>query len=347
VPPAGRFANVGTFLYISGNQITQSYDPGNCVYVPPVVANIKKMKAILISGGSGLVGRHLSKKLKEKGYCVAVLSRASRQDKDILTYAWDIDKSEIEKVAIETTDYIVHLAGANIGDRRWTNKRRQLIIDSRVKTGQLIFDKIKENKNKLKAFISASAIGYYGTITTDTIFSETDQPSNDFLGQTCCQWEQSADSFAKFGIRTVKIRTAIVLTKHGGALARMITPVKLGIGSAIGSGRQFIPWIHLDDLCGIYIKAIEDTEMNGVYNAVAPDHKTNRDFTEILARVLKKPFWFPNVPALLLKLIFGKMSEIFLNGSRVSSEKIIKAGYSFKFANLESALVDLLTKNTK
>jgi uncharacterized protein (TIGR01777 family) len=127
----------------------------------------------------------------------------------------------------------------------------------------------------------------------------------------------------------------------------MITPVKLGIGSAIGSGKQFMPWIHLDDLCGIYIKAIEDTQMNGAYNAVAPDHKTNRDFTETLARVLKKPFWFPNVPTLLLKLIFGKMSEILLNGSRVSSEKIIKAGYRFKFTNLESALVDLLTKNTK
>jgi uncharacterized protein (TIGR01777 family) len=291
------------------------------------------MKTILISGGTGLVGRHLAEKLKDKGYCVTVLSRASG--------------SVTEKAAIETADCIIHLAGANIGDKRWTKKRRQLIIDSRVKTGQLIFDKIKENKNRLKAFISASAIGYYGTITTDTIFSETDQPSGDFLGETCRQWEQSADSFEKFGIRIVKIRTAVVLTKQGGALARMIKPVKFGIGSAIGSGKQFMPWIHLDDLCGIYIKAIEDTKMNGAYNAVAPDHKTNRDFIETLARVLKKPFWFPNVPALLLKLIFGKMSDILLHGSRVSSDKIIQAGYRFKFTNLESALEDLLTKNTK
>lgn len=305
------------------------------------------MKTILISGGLGLVGRHLSKKLKEKGYCVAVLSRASGQHTDLLSYTWDIDRSEIEKAAIETADYIIHLAGANIGDKRWTNKRRQLIIDSRVKTGQLIFDKIKENKNQLKAFISASAIGYYGTITSGTIFSETDPPSGDFLGETCRQWEQSAGKFEELGIRTVKIRTGVVITKKEGALAKMIAPIKTGIGSAIGSGKQYIPWIHIDDLCDIYIKAIEDAEMAGAYNAVAPDHKTNKDFTEILARVLKKPFWFPNVPTLLLKIIYGKMSQILLYGSRVSSEKIINSGYKFKFTNLESALVDLLTKNTK
>jgi len=305
------------------------------------------MKTILISGGSGLVGRHLSKKLKEKGYNVCILSRASGRVTNMSTYSWDVDKKIIEKKAIETADFIIHLAGANIGDKRWTAKRRQLIIESRVKSGQLIFEKLKENKNKLKAFISASAIGYYGTITTDKIFFETDPSSKDFLGDTCLQWEQSADSFEKLGIRTVKIRTGVVLTKQGGALAKMTSPIKIGIGSALGNGRQFIPWIHIDDLCGIYIKAVEDTEMTGAYNAVAPDYKTNRDFTKTLARVLKKPFWFPDIPALLLKLIFGKMSEILLNGSRVSSEKIIKAGYSFKFINLESALLDLLTKNTK
>lgn len=305
------------------------------------------MATILITGGTGVVGKHLYEKLKENGYTVAVMSRISRKDTEIRTYSWDIDNNEIEKGAIETADYIIHLAGASIGDKRWTTKRRQLIIDSRVKTGQLIFKKIKENKNKLKAFISASAIGYYGTITTDNIFSEIDLPSDDFLGETCRQWEQSADNFEKLGIRTVKIRTGIVLANEGGALSKMITPIKLGIGSAIGNGRQFLPWIHIDDLCGIYIKAINETQMNGAYNAVSPDHKTNKDFTETLARVLKKSFWFPNVPALLLKFIFGKKSEIILKGSRVSSEKIIKAGFQFKFPNLEGALVDLLSKNSK
>ena len=301
------------------------------------------MATILITGGTGVVGKHLSKKLKEKGYTVAFMSRTGRQDTELRTYAWDIGNNEIEKEAIESADYIIHLAGANIGEKRWTAKRRQLIIDSRVKTGQLIFNKLKENKNKLKAFISASAIGYYGTITTDKIFSETDLPSNDFLGETCRQWEQSADNFEKLGIRTLKIRTGIVLTREGGALAKMAIPAKIGIGSAIGSGRQFMPWIHIDDLCGIYIKAIEDTQMNGAYNAAAPDHKTSSEFTQALAHVLKKPYWFPGIPSILLKLIFGKMSEIFLKGSRVSSQKIIKAGYQFKFPYLEEAFQDLFS----
>jgi uncharacterized protein (TIGR01777 family) len=305
------------------------------------------MATVLITGGTGIVGKHLSNKLKEKGYSVAILSRAIHLATDTLTYTWNIEKKEIEEAAIKTADYIIHLAGVNIGDKRWTSKRRQLIIDSRVKSGQLIFDKVKENKNKLKAFISASAIGYYGTIISDKIFSETDPPSNDFLGETCRQWEQSADKFDKLGIRTVKIRTGIVLSSQGGVLEKMILPIRAGIGSPIGSGKQYMPWIHIDDLCNIYIKAIEDEEMTGAYNAVSPDFITNRDFMMTLARLLKKPFWFPAIPGLLLKLIFGRMSEILLKGSSVSSEKIIAAGYKFRFTNLKSALADLLTINNK
>ena len=300
------------------------------------------MLTVLVSGGTGLVGKHLCKRLKDKGYNVAMLSRAGHQYAGIKTWKWNIDKREIEKEAIETADYIIHLAGTNIGDKRWTAKRRQLIIDSRVETGQLIFDKVKEGKNKLQAFISASAIGYYGTITSDKIFSEKDSPSKDFLGETCRQWEEVADRFEKSGIRTVKIRTAVVLTKRGGALQKMKTPVRLGIGSAIGSGKQYLPWIHIDDLCNIYIKAIEDTQMNGAYNAATPDHKTNKDFMMALARVLKKPFWFPDIPAIAMKLIYGKMSDILLKGSRISSEKIISTGYNFLFVDLEKALIDLI-----
>jgi uncharacterized protein len=302
------------------------------------------MATILITGGTGLVGRFLCKKLKDKGYSVAILGRASQKNGETPTYSWDIDKNEIEKEAIESADYIIHLAGANIGDKRWTAKRKKIIIDSRVNTGRLIFDQIKTNKNRLKAFISASAIGYYGAITSDKIFSETDPPYGDFLGETCRQWEQLADNFEKLGIRTVKIRTGVVLTNQGGALAKIRMPINMGIGSAIGNGRQYMPWIHIDDLCGIYLKAIEDTEMSGAYNAIAPAHQTNRDFTKTLARILNKPFWFPNIPGIVMKIMLGEMSAILLKGSRVSSEKIIHAGYQFKFPDLESALVDLLDK---
>jgi uncharacterized protein (TIGR01777 family) len=305
------------------------------------------METILITGGTGLIGRQLCEKLKEKGYVVTILSRTSKKDGTYPTYAWNLDKKEIDKESLKLADCIIHLAGANLGEKRWTAKRKKLIIDSRVQTGQLIFEKTKEINNKVKVLISASAVGYYGTITSDKIFSETDKPSNDFLGDVCRQWEQSIDKFEELGLRVVKIRTGVVLTKQDGALSKMSRPVKVGLGSAIGNGKQYIPWIHIDDLCNIYIKAIEDIQMNGVYNAVAPDYKTNSDFNQIMAHILHRPLWIPNIPALVIKLIFGNMSEILLKGSRVSSEKIIKAGYQFKFPDLESALVDLLRKNTK
>jgi uncharacterized protein len=300
------------------------------------------MQTVLITGGTGLVGAHLCKRLQEEGYDVAILSRKGKHKTDIQTYTWDWSNKKIEKEAIDTADCIIHLAGASVGDKKWTANRRQVIVDSRVKTGQLLFDRIKEQSKNLKVFVSASAIGYYGTITSDKIFMETDPSAEDFLGSTCRQWEEVTDRFKSLGIRTVKIRTGVVLTQRGGALSKMITPVSMGIGSAIGDGRQYLPWIHVDDLCGIYIKAIKDAQMNGAYNAVAPDHKTNREFMQTLARVLKKPFSFPNVPAVTMKLLFGKMSTIILKGSRVSADKIVREGYHFLFPELEMALNDLL-----
>lgn len=299
------------------------------------------MATVLITGGSGLVGTHLSRKLIDKGYKVAVLSRAHHKGEDIHTYTWNIEKGEIEKEALETADYIIHLAGAGIADKKWTAKRKQEIVDSRIKSSQLILSKLKERDHKPKAFITASAVGYYGAITSEKIFSENDPPANDFLGDTCRQSERSADGFRELGIRTVKIRSAIVLAKEEGMLAKLSLPVKLGVGSAIGSGKQYLPWIHIDDMCGIYIKAIEDEQMQGAYNASAPDPKTNDELTETLAHVLKKPFWFPNIPAIILKFILGEMSLLLLTGSRVSSEKIRAAGYTFLFPDLKSALEDL------
>jgi uncharacterized protein (TIGR01777 family) len=302
------------------------------------------MENVIITGGTGLIGRHLCKKLKEKGYNVALLSRKSIPESDIPVYYWNPQKNEIDQEAIKSADYIIHLAGAGIGDKRWTKKRRQLITDSRIKTGELLYNKVHETGIKLKAYISASGIGYYGAITSDKIFTETDQPSKDFLGEICRQWEQGADRFEESGIRTVKIRTGIVLTKKGGALARMITPVRMGIGSALGNGKQYQPWIHIDDICNIYIKAIEDKSLKGAYNAVAPEYVTNREFMRTLAKVLEKPFFFPAVPSFAMKILFGKMSGILLNGSRVSADKIISAGYNFKFPDLENALKNLFQK---
>lgn len=289
------------------------------------------------------MGKHLIQKLKEKGYRVTILSR-NRSDSTEKVYLWDVEKKEIEKEAIESADYVIHLAGANIGEEAWTNERKKQIIDSRVQTAKLILEKSKEFKNHIKAFISASATGYYGAITSDRIFTESDPPATDFLGETCRLWENAADKFSELGIRVVKIRTGLVLSESGGALEKMVGPAKLGFGSAIGSGVQYMPWIHMDDLCGIYIKAIEDDQMAGAYNSAAPEHTTNKEFNKTLAKVLQKPFWFPNVPAVIMKMLFGKMSVILLKGSRVSSEKITKAGYKFKFPVLRAALSDLKGK---
>lgn len=293
---------------------------------------------VLITGGSGLIGTHLSKKLKEKGYNTALLSRKRNSDPDTKTYLWDPVNHIIEEGAIEEAVYIFHLAGANISDKRWTKKRKQEIVDSRLETAKLLFNKVSESKTRPKAFISASAVNYYGTLTSDKIFSEDDPPSGDFLGETCNKWEQSALKFEDSGIRTVILRNGVVISPGGGALKKMSVSVKMGLGSPVGSGEQYFPWIHIDDICNIYIKAIEDTKMHGAYNAVAPDHITNKNVMKTLARVFKKPFWAPNVPSIVMKTLFGNMADVLLKGSRISSDKIRKAGYQFHYTDFEDAV---------
>ncbi len=314
-----------------------------------MIENYQKlmMETVLITGGNGLIGRHLSARLLEKGYSVSVLGRSGGSQENLQYYKWDPAKNEIDEKAVLRADYVVHLAGANLGDRRWSEDRKKELIDSRIKTSELIFAKMRASGTNLKAFITASGIGYYGMITSERIFTETDPCSADFIGELACRWEAAADRFSKEGIRTVKIRTGVVLSAEGGALARMKAVAKSGLASGMGSGKQYLPWIHIDDLCNIYIKAICDNSMHGAYNAVAPEHVRNIDFMRTLARVLKRPFLAPNIPSILFRVIFGEMSAIMLEGSRVSSEKIRREGFSFKFPNLETALNDLLRTDSK
>jgi hypothetical protein len=300
------------------------------------------METVLITGGSGLIGSRLAQKLKLKGYDVALIGRFKQSIPGFTTFTWDLDKGEIEQGALEKCDYIVHLAGANVSDKRWGKKRKQLIINSRVKPIKLLFEKTKSLDKHLRAFITSSAIGYYGSTTSDKIFTETDPPAHDFLAETCQLWEGAADNFKAIGIRTVKIRSGVALSPDGGVLTKMLAPVEIGLGSAIGDGKQYMPWVHIDDLCDIYIKAIENQKIEGAYNAVAPDHKTNEEFTRTMAHLLNEPFWFPNTPVFFMKLIFGEMASIMINGSRVSSEKMMATGFHFKFPELENALKDVL-----
>jgi uncharacterized protein (TIGR01777 family) len=299
------------------------------------------MSQVLITGGSGLIGQNLGRSLQQSGHEVSILSRKSSPGSSIPSHYWDVEGQEISKELVNSCEYIVHLAGANIGQGRWTPARKRVIVESRIKSAQLIFDALDPKNNRLKAFISSSAIGYYGARTSDRIFTESDPPADDFLGQTCSEWEQAADQFADAGIRTVKIRTGIVLSKQGGALSRLQRPVRWGLGAPLGDGKQYMPWIHMDDLCAIFVHAMENENMVGAYNAVAPEHITNRELTSRLAQQLKKPLWLPNIPAFGMKLLFGEMAAMLLKGSRISSEKIRNTGFSFQFPDIDSALQEL------
>lgn len=299
-------------------------------------------QSVLITGGSGLVGRYLTSLLLTEGYKVSHLSRNSNTFGKVRVFRWDPEKKIIDPVIFEGIDYLIHLSGANIGEKRWTKKRKEEIVISRVKSASLLHKTVVDNGIRLKAFISASAIGYYGLVTSDKIFKEEDPPGTDFLGTTCSRWEEAADLFGQEGIRTVKIRAAVVLEKNDAALSKLMLPAKYGFVIRTGTGRQYMPWIHIVDLCNIYLKAIQDMKMNGIYNAVSPEHVNHNDFLKILAKVMNKPVFLPRVPAFILKAILGEMSDVILKGSRISSEKITASGYEFIHPALEKALTDII-----
>jgi uncharacterized protein (TIGR01777 family) len=295
---------------------------------------------ILITGASGLIGSKLSDSLS-KNHSIVHLGRTKRSGR-FPSFIWNVEKQEIDPQALDEVETIIHLAGANVGDKRWTAPWKKEILNSRIQSTQLLFDSLKNKPNSIRTFVSASAIGYYG-FEGDSVFDEESKPGNDFLAQVTKQWEDEVDKINSLGIRVVKIRTGVVLSKSGGALEKMAQPVKFGVGSPLGSGSQYISWIHIDDLCSIFTKAIEDEKMNGAYNA-ATNWVTNAALTSSIAKTLDKPLWLPNVPAFVLKLILGEMADIVLNGAKVSSERIKNAGFQFKFTNLEDALNDLLIR---
>lgn len=297
------------------------------------------MVNVVITGGSGLIGTYLTKLLIDNGYSVSILTRSKRANSKNISYSyWDIDNQLIDLNVITKADYIIHLAGEGIAEKRWTKQQQKKILLSRVEPTAFLFEVLSNHKNQLKAFISASGIGYYGALTSDKVFTEEHLHYSDFLGETCKSWEDSVDKFDKIGVRTVKIRTGIVLAKNGGALPKMIMPFKYGFGSVLGSGKQFMPWIHIEDLSAIYLKAIEDTNMQGAYNAVVSDESTNSVFSKSLAKTLNKKILLPNIPSFVLKVVLGKMSVLLLKGSRVSNKKIKAAGFHFLYEDLDKCL---------
>lgn len=298
---------------------------------------------VLLTGGSGFIGKHLTDTLLEAGYSVSILSRSERESSEAITYyEWDLNKNYIDENAVLNADYIIHLAGEGIVEKRWTAKRKKDILDSRIKPIDLIFSVLEKNNKKLNAFVSASAVGIYGAVTSHKICTENTPPANDFLGTTCQKWESAVDKIGSLGIRTVKIRTGIVLGKDEGFLKKMIPTFKSGFGAVLGSGKQYLPWIHIDDLCRIYLKSIEDEKLEGPYNGCITDNTTNSRFSKTLANLFGYSIWLPKVPPFLLKLFLGEMSQAVLTGQRVSSEKIQQSGFEFRFTDLEKTLINCI-----
>ncbi|WP_428742830.1 TIGR01777 family oxidoreductase [Tenacibaculum sp.] len=289
------------------------------------------MGTILITGGTGLIGKELTKKLTNKGYTVNILTRNPTNENE---YHWNVKENFIDKNAFNNVTHIIHLAGAGITDKRWTNNRKKELINSRVKSSNLLLKKVKEYEVPIEGFISASGIGYYGAITSDKIFTEKDAPENDFISEICIKWEDAAFKFQQLNIPVTIFRTGVVLSKKDGALKKINTPLFL---SVLGEGKQYMPWIHIDDLCELYIKAVEDSDFKGIFNAIAPEHQTNESFTKTLATTLRKPLFPFNAPSFVLKTALGEMAYILLNGSRISAEKISQF-YTFNFPDLQSAL---------
>ena len=300
-------------------------------------------QTVLLTGGTGTIGRRLTQLLKQQGYTVSLLSRSNKPIDGVTVYTWDIHKGELDHRAIETADYIIHLAGAGIADERWTDARKREIIESRTLSTQLLADALANYPHHVKAFVSSSAIGYYGADTGDRPMVESSPAGSDFMAQVVRAWEQSADAVAALGIRTVKIRTGVVLTMEGGALPKLVQPIRLGAGAALGSGQQYMSWIHIDDICQMFIQALEDETWRRAYNAVAPEPVTNEELTRAIAEVLHKPLILPRVPAFALKLVFGEMAIAVLGSSLVLSKRIQhETDFSFHFPKLKDALVDLL-----
>lgn len=308
-----------------------------------IVSYQKKRMRVLITGATGMIGSELTRLCHEKGidvnYLTTSKSKISKKE-NYQGFYWDPKNGEIEAGCLKGVNAIVHLAGASIAEP-WSPSYKKKIIRSRTETAALLFRTLKENEHQVENFISASAIGYYPSSLQKLYHEDYPEASPGFVGEVVKKWEAAADEFEKEGIDVAKIRVGLVLAKDGGMLTKVKKPVSINMGAPLGSGKQWQSWIHLEDLAGIFLFAIEH-QLTGIYNAVAPNPVTNKELTKELASQMNKAVWLPNVPSFVLKGLLGEMSQIVLSSQLVSSDKIQSAGYAFKFKNLARALADLV-----
>jgi len=297
-------------------------------------------KQILITGATGMVGRKIINALQQAGHTVAILSRKNNNIPGVKTYIWDVDQEKIDIRCMDSTDTIIHLAGENIASKKWTAKRKKQIIDSRVLSTRLLYKAIKETNAAINTFISASAVGYYGDCGEE-ILTENSPPGFGFMAECCKEWEEAIDKGKSYGIRIVKFRIGVVLAKGEGALASLKKPIKFFVGAPLGSGKQWVPWVHIDDIVAMFTHAVDNSLLAGAYNACAPFPVTNATLTKSIARQLHRPVWPFNVPENILKIILGEMSEVIFLSTNTSAQKLLSADFKFKYTQLQQALSDI------
>jgi uncharacterized protein len=302
------------------------------------------MASILLAGGTGLIGRRLSILLQQQGHQVSLLSRHKRSQGQYPSFYWNPAAGEIDHEAMRQADVVINLAGAGIADARWSIARKREIIESRTKSTALLLESMQCTGHSPKVFLSGAAIGFYGE-RGNTLLTEESPAGNGFLAESCVAWEEAIATVAASGIRTVAFRIGIVLSTKGGALEKMILPARLGAGAYFGDGAQWYSWIHIDDVCNMFIHAINNTAVQGTYNAVSPNPATNKALAAALMRALDRPQILLPAPAFALRLAMGEMADVVLNSTRVSSANIEATGFQFHHPALEAALLDLLSRN--
>lgn len=306
-------------------------------------------KTVLLTGGTGLIGTRLTELLQQHGYAVGLLIRDStpknRIPPGVSTYVWDVKRGQVDERAVSAANHLIHLAGAGIAEERWTDERKKEILESRTQSATLLANTLKKVGHRPDSLVSASGIGYYGADTGAEWISEQYTPGIDFLADVCVAWEAAADQIAALGVRTVKLRTGIALSEKGGALKEIVAPIRYGVGAPLGSGKQFQSWIHLDDLCRMYLEAMENETWSGAYNAVGPHPVTNEALTKTAANVLHRPLWLPHVPEWALRAWFGEMAVVVTGGNYIVNQRIrLETDFQYQFPELRPALEDLLKK---
>ncbi|MBK1441487.1 TIGR01777 family oxidoreductase [Parapedobacter sp. ISTM3] len=302
-------------------------------------------KRVLVTGASGLVGRALVAALVRRGYAVNVLSRQKQPSglPDVRVYEWDISAGEVDARCVDGAQAIIHLAGENIA-QPWSNKRKRAILESRTHSIVLLYDLLKKQiGHEIRTVVSASASGYYGDMG-DRWISEDIAPANDVLGQTCLEWERAVSKGRHQGIRAVSLRSGVVLSYDGGIYRKLVGFVNAGLGAVPGTGKQWMPWIHIDDAVAMYIFALEHPGIQGVYNMAAPEPATFSAFIRLIAKQQGRPLWLPNIPRGILKAVLGQMSEMLLSSARLSVEKIRNAGFRFTYPEIGGAVKALSGK---